>query len=76
MLYKNKGQRVTFKTKDRPTQEEQKVLDCSKKMRVELSKLKHEMYFEEGTEMLIALSISSDQMLCHVHMFPGTCPWR
>ena len=41
-------------------------------MRVELSKLKHEICFEEGTRMLIALSISSDQMLCHVHMFPET----
>ena len=71
-LYKNKGQRVNFKTKGRPTQEERKVLDCSKKMRVELSKLKHEMCFKDGTKMLIAFFISSNQMLCHVHMFPET----
>ena len=72
VLYKNKGQYVTFKTKGCPRQEEQKVLDFSKKMRVELSKLKHEMPSEEGTEMLIALSISSDQIFRHVHMFPKT----
>ena len=72
VLYKNKGQCVTFKTKGRPTQEERTVMDCPKKRCAELSKLKHEIYFEEGTEMLIALYISSDQMLCHVHMFPET----
>ena len=72
VLYKNKGQRLAFKTKGRPTLEERKVLDCSKKLRVELSKLKREMCFEKGTDMLIALSISSDQMLHHVHMFPET----
>jgi hypothetical protein len=72
VMYKNKGQRLAFKTKGRPTLEEREVLDCSKKLRVELSKLKREMCFEKGTEMLIALSISSDQMLRHVHMFPET----
>ena len=45
---------------------------CPEKMRTELAKLKHNMCFEEGTEMSIALSISSDQMLCHVHMLPET----
>ena len=50
----------------------EKYLIVQKKLRVELSKLKHEMCFEKGTEMLIALSISSDQMLRHVHMFPET----
>ena len=72
VLYKNKGQRVAFKPKGRPTQEERKVLDCSKQMCVELSKLKHEMCFEESTKMLTALFISSNQMLRHVHMFPET----
>ena len=72
VMYKNKGQRLAFKTKGRTTLEEREVLDCSKKLRAELSKLKREMCFEKGTEMLIALSISSDQMLCHVHMFPET----
>ena len=70
VLYKNKGRCVTFKSKGRPTQEEQTVMDCPKKMRAELAKLNHEMCFEEGTEILIALFISSDQMLRHVHMIP------
>ena len=30
VLYKNKGQRLAFKKKGRPTLEERKVLDCSK----------------------------------------------
>jgi hypothetical protein len=72
VLYKNKGQLSTFKTKGRPTQEERTVMDCPKLMRVELEKMKHEMCFKDGTEMLIALSILSDQMLRHVHMFPET----
>ena len=69
---KKKGQAATFKTKGRPTQEEHPVMDCPKKRCAELAKLKHEMGFKKGTNMLIAVSISSDQMLCHVHMFSET----
>ena len=72
VLYKNKGQLATFKTKGRLTKEERTVMDCPKKLRAELAKLKHEISFEKGNEILIALSISSDQMLRHVHMFPET----
>ena len=41
-------------------------------MRAKLAKLKQKMSFEKGSKMLIALSISFDQMLCHVHMISET----
>ena len=60
-MYKNKG---------RPTKEEKIVMTCTEAMQEELCKIKTEMGYPDSTEVLIACSIASDQMLCHVHMFP------
>lgn len=60
-MYKNKG---------RPTLEEAEVMKCPKKLKEELDKLRKELSYEDGTEILLALSIASDEMARAVHMFP------
>ena len=42
----------------------------SKKLKAELRKLKKQMSFNEGTKILLAISIASDEMIRHVSMFP------
>ena len=66
------GDLVVYKNKGRPTAEERTVMACSDKMRIELQKLRDELSVDHGNEILVALSIASDQMMRHVHMFPET----
>ncbi len=39
-------------------------------MKKALRQLKEDMKYKDGTEILLALSIASDEMTRHVHMFP------
>ena len=66
------GNLVVYKNKGRPNVEERTVMACSDKMRAELQKLRDELSIEHGNEILVALSVASDQMLRVVHMFPET----
>jgi hypothetical protein len=66
------GDLVVYKNKGRPTAEERTIMDCPDKMRVELQKLRDELTVDPGNEILVVLSIASDQMMGHVHMFPET----
>lgn len=61
---------VVYKNKGRPDKETSQILKCPTRLREELRKLKNEMSFKEGTEILLALSIASDEMIRHVNMFP------
>ena len=61
-VYKNKGRRST--------KEESRLMKCDKAMKKELTRMKAEMSFKEGTEILLALSVASDDMIRSVHMFP------
>jgi len=45
-------------------------IKCSNYLRTQLEKLKKQMNYEDGTEVLLALSVASDEMIRHVHMFP------
>ena len=54
----------------RPDQETSKKLNVPKAMRKELLKLRDQMKYEGGTEILLAFSICSDEMARHLHMFP------
>lgn len=45
-------------------------MSCPRKLKAELKKLKEEMSYKPGTEILLAISIASDEMTRHVHMFP------
>ena len=47
-------------------------MNCQDKMRVELQKLRDKLTVDHGSNILIALSIASDQMMRDVHMFSKT----
>jgi hypothetical protein len=64
------GNLIVYKNKGRPTLEEAEVMKCPKKLKLELDKLRNELSYKDGTEILLAISISSDEMARHVHMFP------
>ena len=66
------GDLVVYKNKGRPNAEELMVMACSDKIRIGLQKLRDELSGDHGNEILVALSIASDQMMRHVHMFPET----
>ena len=67
---KPNGDLMVCKNKGRPNKEESRVMKCSDELKKEIQKLKDEMSFASGTEILIALSIASDSMVRHVNMFP------
>ena len=45
-------------------------MSCPRKLKAELKKLKEEMSYKPGREILLAILIESDEMTHHVHMFP------
>ena len=57
-------------SRGRPDSERVKILNCPKKMQKELEDLRSKLNFAEGTEILLALSVATDDMIRHVHMFP------
>ena len=61
MYYKNRG---------RPTKEESQILNCPRKLKKSLQDLKQTLSFNDGTEILLAVSMASDGMIRHVQMFP------
>ena len=63
------GDLVVYKNKDRPNAEELMVMACSDKIRIGLQKLRDELSGDHGNEILVALSIASNQMMRHVHIF-------
>ena len=64
------GNLLVYNNKGRPSKEEKIVMSCSDRMRDKMSRLKAKMGYDKSTEVLLACSIASDQMLRHVHMFP------
>ena len=61
---------VYSRSPGRPTKEETTKINCPASLRKELAKMKREMNFNNGTDILLALSIATDEMARHVHMFP------
>ena len=66
------GDLIVYKNKGRPTNEQKEIMKCSKSLKKELLQLKKDLGYKEGTEILLALSVASDEMSRHVHMFPET----
>ena len=64
------GDLLVFKNKGRPTKEESKSICANGDLRRELNKVKKKMSCKDGTKILLALSIASDEMIRAVHMFP------
>ena len=46
------------------------MVKCSQKMKKQLNQLKKDMNHTESTEILLAISLASDEMMHAVHMFP------
>ena len=61
---------IVWKNRGRPTKEEKLIMNCPEKMRQQLADLKQSMSINNQTELLLAISIASDDMIRHVHMFP------
>ena len=60
---------LTIHTKrGRPTNTEK--LKTDKQTKADLRKLRKEMNYKDGTEILLALSVATDEMARHVQMFP------
>ncbi|KAL7543722.1 hypothetical protein ACHAXR_013004 [Thalassiosira sp. AJA248-18] len=70
MTMSPEGDLVVWKNRGRPTGEEREIMNCPKKLKAELDKLKKEIGYKEGTEILLALSVATDEMVRHVNMFP------
>ena len=64
------GDLLMYRNKGRPTLEEVEKMECPKYLKSQLKKLKKEMNYKDGTDILLALSIASDEMSRCVHMFP------
>ena len=58
------------RNKGRPTNEEQKKMNCPKETRTKINEMSKRLGFKKGTEIVLMVSISSDEMTHQVHMFP------
>lgn len=61
---------LVWKNRGRPTEEEREVMKCPDKMREQIDILKQTMSLNSNTEVLLCISIASDEMIRHVNMFP------
>jgi hypothetical protein len=64
------GNLLFYKSRGRPNADEMKTMKCSKKLKKELNRLKKEMNYAKGTEVLLCMSMASDEMMQIVHMHP------
>ena len=62
LLYRN--------SRGRPTKEQSEKMKCPEYMKAELQRLREEMNYEEGTEIVLAVSFATDEMIRLVHMYP------
>ena len=61
---------LVYKNKGRPTNAEVNHIKTHGNLRKKLYALKQKLNYKDGTDILLALSISSDEMMRVVHMFP------
>ena len=59
----HKGDLLIYKHNEIPTLEEVEVMKCSKKMKKQLKQLKKDMNYSEGIEIVITISMASDDMM-------------
>ena len=64
------GNLLVSKNKGRPTAAEAEEIKTKGTLRAKLLQLKKDMKYKDGTSILLALSIASDEMIRVVHMFP------
>ena len=61
---------LVYRNKGRPNTEDAEVIRCPSSLKTELKKLKDSLNYNKNTEILLAISIATDDMLRHVQMFP------
>ena len=59
-----------YRGKGRPSNETKERLSVPAAMKSDIDKLRKEMNYEHGTEIVLILSCASDEMMRMVHMFP------
>ena len=64
------GDLLVYKNKGRPTVAQVHAIEVTGGLRNELKKLKSETKLKDGTEIVLSLSVVSDEMMRAVHMFP------
>ena len=64
------GNLLVYKNKGRPTSQEKHAIAMNGDLKKELQKLKKQMSYKDDTQILLALSVASDEMMRTVHMFP------
>jgi hypothetical protein len=64
------GNLLVYKNKGRPSSEERHAIEIHGDLSKELKKLKKQMAYKDDTQILLALSVASDEMMRTVHMFP------
>ena len=70
LVMNNEGDLLMYKNKGRPTAKEAESLEVNGNLRKELNKLKKIMGYKNGTDILLALLIASNEMVRAVYMFP------
>ena len=66
---------LIYKSRGRPNANEVTTMKCSKKLKKELNRLKKEMNYAEGTEVLLCISMATDGMMQTVQMHPEVFSW-
>ena len=61
---------LLYKGKGRPNKTDIEVLNCDQKLKSEVKKLLKDMKYDSNTEVVLMLSICTDEMLRLVSMFP------
>ncbi len=59
-----------YRNKGRPSNETKKRLSVPAAMKAGIDKLRKEMNYEQGTDIVLILSFVSYVIMCMVHMFP------
>ena len=61
---------LVYKNKGRPTKEESESIRVNGNLRKELNKLKKQIRYQDGTDILLTVSVASEKMIRALHMFP------
>ena len=70
------GDLLVYKNKGRPSKAETESIKLNGDLRKELSMLKKKMKYNDGTDILLAVSLASDDDPCVSHVSRGGIPGR
>ena len=61
---------LVYRNRGRPTTEDVERVNCPIARKEDLENIRTKLSFKKGTEIVLAISIASDDMIRHVMMFP------